>query len=210
MSIMKDPKFEKYFAEMKEGLEKDGLKAMKKLENDPEFMKMLGEAVGDLPSRVLKAKDQGLPEEAALEKEPVKVKSNVIKDAVMKNDVGAIENLLADGKDPNEADEDGRTALHFAAGAGHEKMVAKLIEAGAETEIADTQGTTALYFAAGYGHKEVLAVLLDAGASPTTLNAAGQAPRDAVRMNPKNPIAKDPGLMARLGVQAPSSSDAKT
>ncbi|TBR13567.1 MAG: hypothetical protein EPO46_02415 [Lysobacter sp.] len=57
-------------------------------------------------------------------------------------------------------DAKGRTALHVAAHAGHETIVATLIEAGADPALADATGRTPLMDAAGGGHLDIVEQLL--------------------------------------------------
>jgi len=58
-----------------------------------------------------------------------------------------------------------RTALHVAARAGHERVVAQLLAAGAPVHVCDTFGCTPLWTAAVNGHKLVVQQLLEAGAA---------------------------------------------
>eukprot|EP01043_Picozoa_sp_COSAG02_P039918 COSAG02_NODE_3189_length_7205_cov_21.754011_1_plen_993_part_00 len=58
-----------------------------------------------------------------------------------------VEKLLAAGANVNTADNDGKTALHFAAQRLEDAVVNKLLVAGAEANIADKDGQTPLYLA---------------------------------------------------------------
>jgi hypothetical protein len=59
-----------------------------------------------------------------------------------------------------------RTALHFAASAGSQQLVAKLVEAGADREALDDYGCTPLHLAAAKGHVALVPLL----ATPTNIN----------------------------------------
>lgn len=50
-----------------------------------------------------------------------------------------------------QADEEGRTALHFAAGYGELECCRVLLAAGAKLDAVDSNKNTALHYAAGYG-----------------------------------------------------------
>lgn len=63
-------------------------------------------------------------------------------------------------------DEQGATPLHFAAMAGKEDKVAKLLEDGAQPNVRDTDGLTPMHYAAGDGHVGIVAMLCDGGADP--------------------------------------------
>jgi len=79
---------------------------------------------------------------------------------VCAGDDAALLQLLKAGADKDEADEEGRTALHFAAGYGEIKCAEVLLEAGAAVDAADNNSNTALHYAAGYGQDEGVALLL--------------------------------------------------
>ena len=61
----------------------------------------------------------------------------------------------------DEQDEEGRTALHFAAGYGELECAKLLIEKGASVDLLDNNTTTALHYAAGYGQADSVKLLLD-------------------------------------------------
>lgn len=62
---------------------------------------------------------------------------------------------------------DGTTALHLAAGAGHEGVVAELLAAGASVNVVDKMGCTPLLKSAGAGRTSVVRQLLLADADVT-------------------------------------------
>jgi ankyrin repeat protein len=96
-------------------------------------------------------------------------------DAASVGDRRRVKKLLAEGVDPNSADEDGTTALMAAVFAGHLEVVQDLLEAGAETDVQDVSGMTALMngviaageLELGETHpifSEIVQLLLDSGA----------------------------------------------
>jgi ankyrin repeat protein len=78
-------------------------------------------------------------------------------------DDAAVVSLLAAGEDPNEADEDGFSALQAACVASVSQIVKRLLDAGAGVE-AGSFGSTPLMAAAAAGSLEIVDMLLTAGA----------------------------------------------
>ncbi|VUC25990.1 unnamed protein product [Clonostachys rosea] len=76
----------------------------------------------------------------------------------------------------NSADEDGYTALLFAAEAGQDAAVRLLVELGAEVESKNSSGESPLWLAAHYGHGAVVQTLLEIGADPDSADELGQTP----------------------------------
>lgn len=72
-----------------------------------------------------------------------------------------LKELLAAGADVDEVDEEGRTALHFAAGYGEIACAKLLIEAKAKLDLVDNNQNTALHYAAGYGQAESVKLLVE-------------------------------------------------
>ena len=82
-------------------------------------------------------------------------------------DATEIRRLLAEGANPNAADNRGISALMNAAHAGRSETVKILLNAGANPNAAEKKyNFTALVFATSKNHPEVVKVLLDAGANP--------------------------------------------
>ena len=73
--------------------------------------------------------------------------------------------IFREASSPDISSWQGRTALHWAAKHGWDKIVQKLLEKGASTDIRDGNGYTALMSAATEGHEEVVRILLAHGAS---------------------------------------------
>lgn len=86
------------------------------------------------------------------------------------------EALARPGVDANAADEEGRTALHWAADGGHEDAAAALLAAGAAADARDEEGQTPLHYAATVEAPGVCALLLEAGADPEAEDRDGDTP----------------------------------
>ena len=97
-----------------------------------------------------------------------------VADAAERGDLEAVRELLRQGADPNAAQNDGMTALHWAAAENEAEIARTLLYAGA-TVRATTRlgGYTPLHLAGRAGHAEVAAILLEAGADPDAVTATG-------------------------------------
>jgi ankyrin repeat protein len=73
--------------------------------------------------------------------------------------------LLDHGADVNVTGENGKTALHYAATAGHARTAAVLLDRGADTTLADNDGQTALSLARAAGKNAVSQLLVARGAT---------------------------------------------
>mmetsp|Transcript_42074 Transcript_42074/g.82310 ORF Transcript_42074/g.82310 Transcript_42074/m.82310 type:complete len:158 (+) Transcript_42074:994-1467(+) len=78
------------------------------------------------------------------------------------------------GKDAK--DEDGWTALHFAAQGGRVDMLRELLVMGAGADAVNHEGKTPLHLACEGGHVECVRQLLCRGATPSLADASGHTP----------------------------------
>ncbi|KAJ6697888.1 POTASSIUM CHANNEL AKT1 [Salix purpurea] len=88
--------------------------------------------------------------------------------AAMRGDDLLLHRLLKQGSDPNELDDNGRTALHIAASKGNEHCVTLLLEYGADPNIKDSEGIVPVWEALQGNHKNVLELLAENGAAITS------------------------------------------
>ena len=95
-------------------------------------------------------------------------------DAARNDDHGAAVALLAERADPNQAEADGTTPLHWAVHYDDADLVARLLEAGANVSVANDYGATPMSEAAVASNPAVLEALLGAGADVDSSNADGQ------------------------------------
>ncbi|KOM33075.1 hypothetical protein LR48_Vigan01g263100 [Vigna angularis] len=85
--------------------------------------------------------------------------------AAARGDDLLLHQLLKRGMDPNESDNNRRTALHIAASQGKENCVLLLLDYGADPNITDLDGNVALWEAMVGGHESVRKVLAENGAN---------------------------------------------
>jgi ankyrin repeat protein len=87
-------------------------------------------------------------------------------DPANRGELKVVEDLLKQGADVNQADQDGRTPLMYAAYNGHTETVKLLLEHKAFVDVTDVNGRTALMFAASGPFPVVVGLLLDYQADP--------------------------------------------
>ncbi|MBV8890071.1 MAG: ankyrin repeat domain-containing protein [Alphaproteobacteria bacterium] len=96
--------------------------------------------------------------------------------AAAQNDAALVQRLVGTGENPNQTDENERTALHIAAINGNLQIVAILIKAHAKLDIKDKLGNTPLHYAAERNQVETAQLLLDVGAAVDPENRDGRTP----------------------------------
>lgn len=96
-------------------------------------------------------------------------------------DLEAAEDFIAIGRDVNEADDDGRTPLHYAVAFDKHDLLKALIGASANLEAAENLKNTPLHYACGYGRGQCVETLIDAGANVHATNASGKTGLDLVK-----------------------------
>ncbi|KAK4391790.1 Potassium channel AKT1 [Sesamum angolense] len=88
--------------------------------------------------------------------------------AALRGDDLLLHHLLKRGLDPNESDNNGRTALHIAASKGSANCVLLLLDFGANANSRDSEGSIPLWEAMLGMHKAVVKLLSENGAKLTT------------------------------------------
>ena len=88
-------------------------------------------------------------------------------------DISEVKAWLADGANPNAANNIGGTALMMAAQNGYAEVAKILLDNRANPNAATNKRSTALTFAAEEGHSEVVKILLDGGADPNAATDDG-------------------------------------
>lgn len=127
-------------------------------------------------------------------------------EAVRNSDLDRLTGLLQAGHNPDEADEKGRTALHFAVARlqdGGYLYVSKLLQFGADSNMRDSGGATALRYAAENGSAATIALLLENGADPNLRAIGGGSPLGAAYIHGYIHIA---GVLESFGAHFQSES----
>jgi ankyrin repeat protein len=99
-----------------------------------------------------------------------------VADAVQRRDNAAVLSLLKSDADVNAPQNDGATALHWAAYLEDADTAALLIRAGARVDTPNNYAVTPLALAAANGNTAIIAQLLKAGANPNGTVRAGETP----------------------------------
>ena len=84
-----------------------------------------------------------------------------IHESALNGDLSRISMLLEKGQDVNILDEQGRTALMYAAFNGHSAIIKKLLEKNASVNLRDKEGRTALMMVSSGPYPEAVKLLLD-------------------------------------------------
>jgi uncharacterized protein len=99
-----------------------------------------------------------------------------VADAAQRGDLDAVRALLQQGEDPNAAQADGLTALHWAALNDEIEIAEILLYAGATVSpVTRVGGYTPLHLASQTGHGRVVRMLLEAGADANAYTTTGVA-----------------------------------
>lgn len=97
-------------------------------------------------------------------------------DAAWGDDTAAVTSLLRRGAPVNAREEDGTTALAWAANRGNAPMVRALLDAGADPNLASEMGIGPLALAVANGQEALVPLLLEKGANPNLARENGETP----------------------------------
>lgn len=101
-------------------------------------------------------------------------KEELLLEVTIDGDKAKVQQLVAEGVNPNYQGAAYGSALLYASGNGHVEIVKFLIEKGASIDIQNGLGSTPLMAAATRGHNEVAQLLLEKGANLYLKDAAGE------------------------------------
>ncbi len=96
--------------------------------------------------------------------------------AARADDAAGVSELLVSGANPNAREQDGSTALAWAAIRGNADTASRLLGAGADPDLAGALGVTPLSLAIENGADEVTRLLLEHGANPNAARESGETP----------------------------------
>jgi ankyrin repeat protein len=80
-------------------------------------------------------------------------------EAIRKGQPAVVHAFLVKGSDPNSRDDNGGTALHWAASRGSAEIARLLLDAGANPDASDAQGNTPLQIAESKGKRKLMEIL---------------------------------------------------
>ena len=122
---------------------------------------------------------------------PRSSRTEYLVDGARAGDTSVINELLADGVDPDSFDKNRNTALIYAGRDGLVDIAEQLIKNGADVNWIDGEGVTPLILAAFKNHSEVVRLLLDHGADKSVVDKFGRTAIDyALKRGESDPIAK--------------------
>ena len=99
-----------------------------------------------------------------------------LRKAAEKGNLEEVTRLADRGADLQDADGHGETALHWAAGHGHQLVAEFLLQRGAHPHAANKSGNCPLHLAAANGHTDFCRLLLDFKADINSRSEHGETP----------------------------------
>lgn len=113
-------------------------------------------------------------EEVEVTPEILEIRNKQLLESAAKHDKWSVEYYLEKGADIDYRNENGETALLWAASGGNEEMVKFLIEKGADVNSSDNTGKTVLMEAVEYGHFGTVRSLIKNGADVDAKDKKGR------------------------------------
>lgn len=121
---------------------------------------------------------EALPDQVSGDKRKVgnTLKSIALIAAVMRDDVGVVEQLLLAGANPNCVDDQIRTPAHFACRSGNEEILALLYDYSADLEARDVSNRSPLHIACIYSKRLCVELLLGCAVDCNAVDDQGNSP----------------------------------
>jgi TolB-like protein len=94
--------------------------------------------------------------------------------AIVQNDIGAVQTLITGGADVNEKSPENFSPLHWAAEHGRTEIARLLIDKGADMNLRSVNYGTPLMVASYRGHKDIVKLFLEKGADASVTDAYGK------------------------------------
>ena len=178
-SLKEDPELK----EMMEDIEQNGQGALMKYMGDPEAMAKFGRKFQDIVKDIPALAETAEAENNDEEEEEEEIDDSTVLGATCAGNVERLQEILKEGQDVNQRDEEGRTALHFAAGYGDLKCMEALLDAKADVNAKDNDSNPPLHFAAGYGFEEAAELLMKHGGDAKAVNKEGKTAVEVAELN---------------------------
>lgn len=103
----------------------------------------------------------------------------VLLESASRGELDTLVKALKAGADPMSEDEEGRTALHWAADRGYLEAARTMIAAGTPVDCRDADGLTPLAYAITCDHVDIVMALIEAGADPRAQDDEGVTPLES-------------------------------
>jgi len=193
---MDDLKEDPELSDVLKDIEENGQGALMKYMNEPEIMAKVGrkfqEAMDDPEFRKQLqsgGKAAALNATGTEEEEEVEEEEETLISMILEGKLDKLKEALAtEGANADFADEEGRTALHFASGYGDIEAMKLLLDAGADVNAKDGSGNTSLHYSAGYGCTEASVLLVEFGVDTSVRNDEGKTAADVAELNSETDV----------------------
>ena len=138
------------------------------------------------------------PEATAAEPTHPALSPDALHRAAKAGDLDGLKTALEAGVDVDARDDQGWTALMYAANKGYTLLVQLLLQDRAEVDIRAPDGATALFIAVLHGHVELVELLMKEGADIFVRGPKGRTPLEIAQMQEYSEILNLPNFRAQI------------